>query len=112
LIDALPRESFFKKGRKRLYVRATDNRKLITVMACESAVGNFIPPFLVYPFRKLTKSMLSNAPTDTAAMCTENGCFTSKAFSNYLEHIIAHVRPIKEETALLVLDAFFWACRY
>jgi hypothetical protein len=39
-------------------------------------------------------------------MYTENGYFTSKAFSKYLDHFIAHFRPTKEEPALFVLDAF------
>lgn len=105
-IDAPLRETFTKKGRKKVHVKTTGNRTLITLMGCGSATGNSIPPALVFPGKKLTKAMLKGAPTGTVAMCTENGYFTAKAFKQYLDHFAKHSRPTEQSPVLLVIDGF------
>ena len=37
---------------------------MITLMGCRSATGNFVPPALVFPGKKLTKNMIKDAPVE------------------------------------------------
>ncbi len=95
-----------KKGKKRVYVRTTGNRTLISMMGCASASGVSVPPALVYPGKRLNANYLKNAPIGTKAMCTPNGYFTAKAFRSYLDHFAAHSRPTAASPVLLILDGF------
>ncbi len=56
-----PRETY---ASKRVYVKTTGNWTMITLMGCRSATGNFVPPALVFPGKKLTKNMIKDAPVE------------------------------------------------
>jgi hypothetical protein len=58
VIDAPARENFSKKGKRRVLVRASGNRTMVTLLACGSATGTLIPPTIAFPGRRLSSACL------------------------------------------------------
>lgn len=106
-------ETDFQLGRKRVlhpkpaslgYKPAPGSRDHISVLACFSAAGDDIPPFIIY-----SKSYPGGAcyktkgPLDALYGWSESGCITSDLFKKwFLKHFLVHVR--KERPLLLIFD--------
>jgi hypothetical protein len=80
IIDSPKRSTFAKKGVKRIHTRSTGNRTFITIMGCGSAAGNFVPPAIVFPGKKITQNIMKDTPIGSVCMCTDTGYFNSKTF--------------------------------
>lgn len=76
----------------------------ITVIGCINAVGNSIPPMMIFPRVNFREIMLNGAPPGTIGQAHKSGWSNGEKFYAFLKHFITHVKPSKEEPVLLLLD--------
>lgn len=98
------------KGKKRVgALTAQERGKLITVVCCMNAAGNFMPPKLIFPRKKKPKDidLLRGAPPGSTASYHKSGWIQTEIFTEWLEEFIAFTNPTKERPVLLVLDGHY-----
>lgn len=62
-----------------------------TVLACGNAVGELMPPFIIYKGKHLYDMWCSDGPKGTAFCCSMSGWMDSVTFAKWLEKVM-HVR--------------------
>lgn len=77
---------------------------LVTMIAGVNAIGNHIPPMLIFPRVYFKERMLSGAPVGTIGAATSTGWSNEEMFLKFLEHFMKHVKSSKEERVLLIMD--------
>lgn len=78
-------------GSKHVYQVVTNNKTQITVMACFNALGDYLPPLIVYPGQRLRDVGLSSF-TEAIFGQTENGWMDADLFVAFLEHFLHFVK--------------------
>jgi hypothetical protein len=73
-------------------------------MAAICATGRFLPPYLIFPRAMFKDFMLFGAPPGTEGTATPSGWSNETIFVKYLKFFMKHVRPLKDEPHLLILD--------
>ncbi|XP_071441727.1 uncharacterized protein [Hetaerina americana] len=76
----------------------------VSVLCCASATGDFIPPFLVYPGRKLNIEFLMQSPPGSSVVLEETGSLTEIVFTAFLGHYVDHVGSSPDTPTLLLVD--------
>lgn len=76
----------------------------VTIISCINAIGNSVPPVLVFPRVNFKTHMMHGAPPGSIGTCNPSGWSSSEIFVNFLDHFITHVHPTKENKALILLD--------
>jgi hypothetical protein len=69
-----------------------------------SASGNYIPPTMIFPRKRMSPNYFVDAPPDTKRMVTETGYMNKELFIEWLAHFKAFSRPSHESLILLILD--------
>lgn len=79
---------------------------LVTVCNAVNAIGNFIPPFLVFPRVNVREFMYVGAPPGTVGVghSKHSGWMTKENFVQFLNHFILHVKCSREHKVLLLMD--------
>ncbi|XP_069685882.1 uncharacterized protein [Periplaneta americana] len=73
----------------------------VTVMACVSATGAYIPPFVIFKGKRMRAEFSDNMPAGTEVCMTESGWVNEEAFGKWLKHFNKHRTPGK---VILILD--------
>ena len=73
------------KGVRHVYQVCTSNKTQITVLACFNAIGNYIPPLIVYPGERFRDSGIHEFD-EAIYGHTSSGWMDSELFVSYLEH--------------------------
>lgn len=76
----------------------------VTLIACGSAAGLFIPPLFVFPRVYMKDHMLKNATPGSIGAANKSGWSNSEIFVKFLTHFIDIVKPEMGKEVLLVLD--------
>jgi len=93
------------KGSKRVgQVSSAERGTLVTMALAVNASGNSIPPFFLFPRKKMQTTFLENASCGSAGLANESGWMQQAEFVSFIEHFIQFVRPSKDYPALLLLD--------
>lgn len=69
-----------------------------------NALGNQIPPMLIFPRVHYKDFMLRGAPAGSIGKANSSGWSNEIIFVQYLKHFIHHAKPTKEDRLLLILD--------
>jgi hypothetical protein len=69
-----------------------------------NAIGNHVPPMLVFPREHFKDHMLSGAPVASIGGANSTGWSNENLFIDCLKHFIAYEKPCKEDSALFILD--------
>ena len=77
---------------------------LVTVCAAVSAVGQSLPPFLVFPRVTFPDHFLKGAPVGSAGTAHKSGWMTEENFPKFLKHFHDHVRCSNESPVFILLD--------
>lgn len=77
-----------------------------TVSLCGfiNAIGNSLPPCLIFPRAKMQNHMLHNAPPGTHGIANRSGWMTGEIFPECLGHFVQHSHSSNENPTLLLLD--------
>lgn len=75
-----------------------------TLIACINAVGNSVPPLIIFPRVFFKDNMLKGAPPGSTGAANQSGWSTELIFRQYLDHFIKFAKPTKEKPVLLIMD--------
>lgn len=85
-------------------VTSAERGQLVTVCCAINAIGNSIPPFMVFPRVHFKATMIKGAPAGTSGQATSSGWMTSSLFLKFLEHFAKHTKCSQQVPVLLLLD--------
>lgn len=93
------------KGKKQVgSLTAAERGRLVTIVACMSAGGDFVPPMMIFPRKNWTPRLMKGAPPGAIGKCHPSGWVQSDLFTEWFDHFIKHVKPSAEDPVLLILD--------
>ena len=100
-----PGKIIARKGIKQVgRITSLERGKNVTLMACVSALGTFIPPFMVFPRARMNPQLLTGSLPGTKGFANPSGWMDASLFVKFLEHLISCTHPSKEKPILLILD--------
>lgn len=100
-----PTKVIAAKGIKQVgAVTSQERGQLVTVCCTINAIGNTIPPFMIFPRVIFKSHMIIGAPPGTAGTAYPTGWMTCESFVMYLKHFIKNVKCSTQNQVLLVLD--------
>lgn len=94
-----------RKGSKKVGAAISGERgRTITAVFAMNAAGNYIPPMMIYPRKRMPKTLEKNGPIGALYKCSKNGWINSELFLQWLGHFQRHAKPTVTDPVLLVLD--------
>lgn len=100
-----PGKILAEKGRKQVgRLTSLERGKNTTLLACVSATGTFIPPFMVFPRVRMNPALLSGAFPGTVGFPYPSGWMDADLFLKFLKHFIDCTKSRRESPSLLILD--------
>ena len=98
-LDSLAPRIIVLKGQKKVWYRTLGNKKQVTVIACVSASGQCIPPFVIFDTKRLNLDWRK----DESYGLSDNDWVDSELFKGWLvEHFIGNA--VGARHALLLMD--------
>ncbi|CAH2089142.1 unnamed protein product [Euphydryas editha] len=100
-----PMKVLASKGAKQVgNITSAERGNNVTIIACVNALGNSVPPCMIFPRVHFKSHMTNGAPPETLGMATPSGWSNSDKFEDFLQHFIKHVRPTNDNKVLLIMD--------
>ena len=100
-----PPKVIASRGEKQVgQITSAERGTLVTVVGTINAIGNSIPPFMIFPRVHYKENMVKGAPPGTVGVSHVSGWMTSENFVLWLRHFISHSKCSKEAPVLLLLD--------
>lgn len=75
-----------KTGSKRVHYRGKEHGENVTIVACGNAVGNVIPPMVLFKGKRMKQELADNLPVGSIVEMTPKGSMTSQTFVRWLHH--------------------------
>lgn len=93
------------KGQKQVgQITSAERGTLVTMCGTINALGNSIPPLLIFPRVHYKEFMIKGAPYGTLGAATPSGWISSEVFLKYLQHFVKYASPTNENPVLLIMD--------
>lgn len=93
------------KGSKQVGKMTSGERGILVTVCCSvNALGNSIPPFMIFPRKNFKAHMIANAPQGTLGVAHPSGWMTVENFVKFLEHFTKYVRCSKDHPVILIMD--------
>lgn len=93
------------KGQKQVSkVTSAERGTLVTTCYIVSALGNTLPPVMIFPRVHFKQHMINEAPPGTLGLATQSGWINGELFVKTLQHFISHTNSCKNNPSLLILD--------
>ncbi|KAL8565339.1 hypothetical protein ACOMHN_029034 [Nucella lapillus] len=89
-------------GTKHVYSVTSGTRQQVTVLACSSAVGKYIPPLLIFPYTRDPRFNALEGFEDAFFQKTPNGWITEEVFFTFLRDIFIPSLKSKRPVVLFV----------
>ena len=83
-------------------ITSSERGKTHTVLVCVSATGTYIPPFLIYPRKRMSEHLKVGCVPGTKFGCTSNGWITQDLFTEWFSFFLSSIPPIRP--VLLLMD--------
>lgn len=100
-----PTKVIARRGMKQVGSMTSQERgQLVTICCTINALGNTVPPFMVYPRVYFKQHMIIGAPPGTAGNAHPSGWMNATTFVCYLKHFVHHVKCSTDRPVLLLLD--------
>ncbi|ESO05981.1 hypothetical protein HELRODRAFT_72994 [Helobdella robusta] len=93
-----------KSNRQVGRVTSAERGQVVTVCCTINAIGNTVPPFMVFPRVHYKDRMIKGAPPGTCGATNPSGWMTSEIFMKFLAHFAKHCKCSTEKPVLLILD--------
>lgn len=90
-----------QKGIKRVHLVAPEHAENVTVAACVNALGNPVPPMVLFKGKKLKSEFTDNLPTGTLVKMAPKGSMNTALFVEFIHHLGKYKIP---EKCLLIFD--------
>ena len=102
-LDPKPPNIVSKRGVKKVHYRSAGKKGLITIIACGNAIGQVIPPMVIFDAENLNHHWTADEIPGTKSGLSEKGWITSELFEGWLvEHFLEHA--VSRRPLLLLLD--------
>lgn len=89
------------KGSKRVHLVSQEHGENVTIVACVNALGNCIPPMLLFKGIRQKPTFSDNLPNGSAVCMSPKGSMTTELFCKWLKHFSKY-KPIGK--VLLIFD--------
>jgi len=99
----VPKKIMAKRGVKQVG-KITSGEKGVTTVCAFSAGGSYIPPMLIFKWKRMADLLLRGSPPGTIGACSDNGWITSELFLKWLQHFVQHAKSWVNERVILLLD--------
>lgn len=76
----------------------------VTMIACINAIGNTIPPMLIFPRVNFKDHMLNGGPIGCIGGANPSGWSNEGLFTKYFDHFLIHTKPSLSNPILLIMD--------
>jgi hypothetical protein len=94
-----------KKGQRQVSkIVSAERGESVTVVYCMSPTGIFIPPFLLFPRKRMNTMLTESIPIGSKAIANGSGYMTKEIFPVYLQHLVDHTHASERDPILLLLD--------
>lgn len=94
-----------EKGSKQVsQVTSGERGALVTICCGVNALGNSIPPFLIFPRVNFKDHMIIGAPPGTVGVANPSGWMTGENFCKYLLHFAKHSNSSTSNPVLVIFD--------
>ena len=80
-----------EKGARHVYQVTSSTKQQITVMVCFNAMGQYVPPLIVFPGERFRDSGIHEFPEAIYGQ-TVNGWMDSELFVEFLKHLDAYIK--------------------
>lgn len=93
------------KGRKQVgFLTSAEKGQNVTAVLCVNAVGQFIPPAIIFPRKRRNDLLFQGVPYGTLCLHNESGYMKSETFIEFLNHFKQHTQCSENNKVLLLLD--------
>lgn len=75
-----------KKGSRRVHYRGKEHGENVTIVSCGNALGNVIPPMVLFKGKRMKQEWADNLPVGSTVEMTPKGSMTAKTFVRWLHH--------------------------
>lgn len=100
-----PTKIIGEKGVKQIgQITSAERGSLVTVCCAINAIGNSVPPFMIFPRVHFKPNMINGAPPGTQGRATASGWISSEIFLDWMKHFIHFTKPSKNSPILLIMD--------
>ena len=90
-------------GRKNVWsITSSEKGRNHTILCCVSASGFALPPFMIYPRKRMNEKLKSGALPGTCFHCSDNGWITQDLYIRWFEFFLANIPPARP--VLLIED--------
>nr|XP_047132505.1 MFS-type transporter clz9-like [Hydra vulgaris] len=94
------------KGSKQVgRITSAERGTLVTVCCASNAIGNSIPPLLVFPRVKFHDYMIKEGPPGCVGFANPSGWINSDIFIEWIKHFVRYSNCSHESPVLLLLDS-------
>lgn len=88
-------------GARRVHLVAEEHGENATIVACINAVGNAVPPMILYKGKRMKPEWTYNLPAGSVCRMTDRGSMTTAVFRDWLAHFASFKTPGR---CLLIFD--------
>lgn len=97
-----------RKGKRQIAsLTSLERGSLITLIACMSAGGDFVPPMLIFPRKNMNVQLMRGTPPGSISAVHPSGWVQATSFAQWFKHFINTVKPSASSPVLLVLDGHY-----
>ncbi|CAH2013916.1 unnamed protein product [Acanthoscelides obtectus] len=97
-----------RKGKKQIAALTSAERgSTVTIIACMSASGVFVPPLVIFPRTNMTQILMKGCPPGSIGRAHPSGWVQSNIFTDWFAHFIEKVCPTENSPVLLILDGHY-----
>ena len=91
------------KGSKHVYAVTANTKHQVTALATVSAAGHYLPPLLIYPYKRIPQKNLIQDFPEAHIQVSDNGWITAAIFLSWIQDVfIPSTAHIKKPLLLLV----------
>ena len=101
-----PGKVLAQKGKKGIgAITSVERGKNVTVVACVSATGSYVPPMMIFARVRMKPELLDGSPPGTVGYASKSGWINAELFECWVDHFIKVVQPThRASKVLLILD--------
>ena len=85
-------------------VTSGERGQLVSVAACFSASGIYIPPGVIFARKRMKPEIYKGPTVGTLPLLSDSGYMNQDIFLHWLKHFANHTNPTESDPILLTLD--------
>lgn len=92
-----------RKGKRQIAaLTAAERGATVTMIACMSASGYFLPPLVIFPRKNMSDQLMKGAPPGSIGVAHPSGWVQTNIFTRWFKVFLEKVNPTQDSPALLI----------